>query len=152
MGNIFNPDFKDFIVALNKAQVQYLLVGGYAVILHGYNRTTGDLDVWINPQEDNYLRLMKAFLDFGLPTEAISKEDFLTAKEKDVFTFGRPPVSIDIMTAVKGLTFKETYETSIVNSSEGIDIRLINYNKLIIAKKAANRLRDQSDIKHLKED
>ena len=54
MGNIFNDDFRDFIAALNNNGVEYLLVGGYAVIIHGYRRTTGDLDLWINPTPDNY--------------------------------------------------------------------------------------------------
>jgi hypothetical protein len=57
MGNIFNQDFQDFIIALNKCKVEYLLVGGYAVILRGYNRTTGDMDVWVNKTPENYQKL-----------------------------------------------------------------------------------------------
>jgi len=54
MGNIFNQDFQDFINSLNKFNVDYLLVGGYAVILRGYNRTTGDMDIWVNKTQENY--------------------------------------------------------------------------------------------------
>ena len=64
--NIFNQDFKDFISALNAAMVDYILVGGYSVILHGYSRTTGDLDIWVRKTEDNYKRLLNAFYAFGL--------------------------------------------------------------------------------------
>ncbi|MEO6037092.1 MAG: hypothetical protein ABIQ93_01685 [Saprospiraceae bacterium] len=63
--NIFNSDFQDFVRALNTVEVDYILVGGYAVILHGYNRTTGDLDVWVRKSPDNYQRLLKAFSQFG---------------------------------------------------------------------------------------
>ncbi len=73
--NIFNPDFQDFIRALNSAEVDYLLVGGYAVILHGYNRTTGDLDVWVRKTSNNYQRLLVAFARFGMPTFDMTEKD-----------------------------------------------------------------------------
>jgi hypothetical protein len=62
MGNIFNDDFRDFLSALNKQEVKYLLVGGFAVILHGYSRTTGDMDIWVERTSENYLRIKQAFL------------------------------------------------------------------------------------------
>ncbi|MBI1692689.1 MAG: hypothetical protein FYV88_4120, partial [Bacteroidetes bacterium] len=64
MGNIFNTDFRDFIAALNRNQVRYILVGGYSVILHGYPRTTGDMDIWVERSKENYLKLKEAFDDF----------------------------------------------------------------------------------------
>ena len=67
MGNIFNTDFVEFINSLNNHQVEYLLVGGYSVIIHGYPRTTGDLDIWVNQTTENYGRLKLAFGEFGLP-------------------------------------------------------------------------------------
>jgi hypothetical protein len=70
-------DFREFIIALNKNAVRYLVVGGYAVVYHGYNRTTGDLDIWVEQTEENYKKLVRAFLDFGFPTNAFSKQDFL---------------------------------------------------------------------------
>jgi len=146
MGNIFNQDFIDFIDSLNKAKVEYILVGGYAVILHGYNRTTGDLDVWINPTKTNYNRLIQAFSYFGLPTNVLTLDDFLDTENFEVFTFGRPPVSIDIMTKVKGLSFIPTFDKSIIYETNGVKIRLIHYNGLIEAKKSSARLKDLNDI------
>lgn len=67
MPNLFNPDFLDFLELLNKHKVRFLLVGGYAVILHGYVRSTGDLDLWIDKTPDNYNKLKKVYLDFGAP-------------------------------------------------------------------------------------
>lgn len=152
MGNIFNQDFQEFIQSLNDAEVDYLLVGGYAVILYGYYRTTGDLDVWINPTEENYTKMSNAFGKFGLPQDVITLTDFLDTNNNEVFTFGRPPVSIDILTKVKGLVFEEAQMNSVINETEGFPINLISYKELIKAKKASNRYRDINDIKHLEEE
>ena len=92
MGNIFNDDFRDFIATLNDAGVEYLLVGGYAVIIHGYRRTTGDQDIWINPTPQNYKQLVMACNEFGLPILDMTEENFLRNDALDVFTFGRSPV------------------------------------------------------------
>jgi len=67
MGDIFNEDFQDFLKALLKANVDFILVGGYAVILHGYSRTTGDMDVWVDRTQTNYKKLTLAFQYFGMP-------------------------------------------------------------------------------------
>ena len=77
MGNIFNDDFRNFIKALNENEVDYLLVGGYAVIVHGYRRTTGDMDIWVNTTTGNLKKLIKAFLQFGLPTTELTEAKFL---------------------------------------------------------------------------
>jgi hypothetical protein len=151
MGNIFNQDFQDFIIALNKYKVEYLLVGGYAVILRGYNRTTGDMDVWVNKTPENYQKLSKAFYSFGLNISDMTEQNFLSNEDFNVFTYGRPPVSIDIMTAVKGLVFEEAFLNKDIYEFEGLTISLISRSDLLIAKKAANRSKDLNDIEHLEE-
>lgn len=67
IGNIFNQDFREFLNALNNNKVKYLLVGGYSVILHGYSRTTGDMDIWVDRTKENYVLLNSAFEEFGMP-------------------------------------------------------------------------------------
>jgi hypothetical protein len=151
MGNIFNQDFQDFIIAFNKYKVEYLLVGGYAVILRGYNRTTGDMDVWVNKTPENYQKLSKAFYSFGLNISDMTEQNFLSNEDFNVFTYGRPPVSIDIMTAVKGLVFEEAFLNKDIYEFEGLTISLISRSDLLIAKKAANRSKDLNDIEHLEE-
>ena len=64
--NIFNNDFKDFILYLNQYEVEYIVVGGYAVIIRGYSRSTGDIDIWVNKTEENFIKLQKAIKAFGL--------------------------------------------------------------------------------------
>ena len=112
MGNIIEEDFREFIEALNKHNVEYILVGGFSVILYGYSRTTGDLDLWMNKSKENYERLFKAFNEFGMQIFDMTEENFLNHPVWDVFSFGRSPVAIDIMTAVKGLDFKDVHRKS----------------------------------------
>ena len=113
MSNIFNNDFRDFLSALNEAKVEYLLIGGYSVILHGYPRTTGDMDLWVNKTQKNYQKLCKSFLIFGMPVFDMTLKKFMNNAQNDVFSFGRPPSQIDILTKVKGLNFKEAFANHI---------------------------------------
>ena len=149
MGNILNQDFVDFLKALNACDVEYIIVGGYAVIYHGYNRTTGDLDIWINPILGNYNKLTRAFEIFGMSLFDMTKEKFLNQDNYDVFTFGRPPISIDIMTNVKGLNFNRAFANSTLTEFDKVQVRMIDIRDLLIAKKASNRPKDIDDINHL---
>ena|SRR5579885_827475 len=149
MPNIFQEDFRDFIKALNNNDVRYILVGGFAVILHGHARVTGDMDIWVERTEDNYNKLVKAFYQFHMPVFDMTKENFLNHKDWDVFKFGRKPVAIDIMTEVKGLNFSECFELSKVFDDSDLKIRVLHINHLIKAKKEAGRLKDLDDIQQL---
>lgn len=150
--NIFNPDFVEFINALNDCEVDYVLVGGYAVILHGYSRTTGDMDLWINPTRTNYEKLVKAFDVFRLPLFDMTLDKFLNTEEYDVFSFGRPPMAIDIMTKVKGLVFNEAVNgAQWFELEEEFAIRVVNFNDLIKAKTKSGRFKDLDDIEQLKQ-
>lgn len=152
MNNIFNQDFKELISLLNQHEVEYILVGGYAVILHGYVRTTGDLDLWLNRTKENYNRFIVAANQFGLPTSEMTEQKFLHDKSIDVFSFGRPPYALDIMLDVKGLNFNDCFDLSSMYETDDIKIRLINYQHLLEAKKASGRPKDLVDIIYLEEE
>jgi len=149
MGNIFNDDFRDFISSLNSHRVEYILVGGYSVILHGYPRTTGDLDIWVNRTEENYSKIENSFKEFGMSVFDMTKENFLYNPEYNVFSFGRPPVSIDLLVEVKGLHFAEAFSKSFVRKVDQIEVRVIHIDDLKVAKKASNRPKDQDDLDNL---
>ncbi|MDQ2794412.1 MAG: hypothetical protein M3Y12_10465 [Bacteroidota bacterium] len=149
MGNIFNEDFRDFLAALHASGVRYVLVGGYSVILHGYSRTTGYLDIWVEKSAENYALLAHAFRLFGMPTFDMTAENFLHRPDFDVFTFGRPPVAIDIITTLKGLNFADAHAQATDTEVEGLTIRLIQYQHLLQAKRAAGRPRDHNDLENL---
>lgn len=152
MGNIFNNDFRDFILALNKANVEYILVGGYSVILHGYKRVTGDMDVWVNKTAYNYDKIVRAFGIFGMPVFDMTREKFLLQEvESEVFRFGISPSRIDLMTTVKGLEFDQCNATATWYQDEEIKVKLIHYRQLIEAKEASGRDKDKIDIKNLEE-
>jgi len=152
MGNIFNSDFRDFIMALNKNAVKYILVGGYSVILHGYSRTTGDMDIWVERSDENYSKIVTAFKDFGMPVFDMTKENFLEHPIWDVFTFGIPPVSIDVMIKIDGFNFEEVFERSVILNDGDLVIRVIHKNDLIAAKLKANRFKDMDYVENLKRD
>ncbi|MEP6794768.1 MAG: nucleotidyltransferase [Saprospiraceae bacterium] len=149
MQNIFNPDFQDFIRSLNESDVKYILVGGYAVIIHGYNRTTGDLDIWVERSVENYHKLIQAFQKFGMPVFDMSMNNFLENYDLDVYTFGRPPVSIDVMLSVKGMDFKEVYSNLEKRIVEGLEVKVISLSELLKAKAASGRNKDLDDIEKL---
>lgn len=146
--NILNDDFIDFFVYLNRYDVEYIVVGGYAVIVRGYSRSTGDIDIWVNKTLDNFNKLQKAIKHFGLPFDAVKHTEFFS-DDFDVFSFGRPPYAIEIMTAVKGLDFNETFLSATVEQINDTPIRIIHLQNLIAAKKAAGRNKDLNDIENL---
>lgn len=148
MADIFNEHFREFIQALNQHKVEYVLVGGMAVILHGYVRGTGDMDVWVNKTKENYSRLKRAYQQFGMPLFDMTEENFL-GNEYDVFGIGVQPVKIEVMTNVKGLLFDETYAMALTYEEDGLQIKFIHINHLIQAKKASGRFRDLDDIEQL---
>ena len=149
MSNIFNEDFREFLVALNDNEVRYILVGGFSVILHGYSRTTGDIDIWVERTQANYQKIRLAFEQFGMPVFDMTEENFLRHKNWDVFTFGNPPSAIDLMVAVKGLDFVESYKKSVLFQDDNLSIRTIHKDDLITAKKAAGRSKDLNDLENL---
>ena len=150
MDYIFNQDFVDLIVSFNKYKVKYLIVGGYSVIIHGYNRTTGDLDIWVNKTENNHKKLTYAFSAFGMPLFDMTLENFMNSREFDVFSFGKPPVSIDIMTEVKGVSFESCFSQKDIHLIQGVSVNVLSKVDLIKAKTASNRSKDKDDIEHLK--
>ena len=150
MGNIFNSDFRDFISALNKSDVRYMLVGGYSVILHGYSRTTGDIDLWVERTVENYAKISDAFHLFGMPVFDMTSKNFLEHPVWDVFTFGIPPVAIDLMISIDGFNFDEIFNRSIIMKEADLEIRVIHKTDLIALKQKAGRLKDLDDLENLK--
>ena len=98
---MFNQDFKEFIESLNANQVRYLVIGGYAVALHGHPRYTKDLDVWVECSPDNALALLKALGQFGMGSLGLTVDDFLVPDQ--VVQLGYPPNRIDILMVVSGI-------------------------------------------------
>ena len=149
MGDLLNPDFQDFIKCFNRHKVRYVLVGGYAVIYHGYNRSTGDLDIFVEATVANYNRIVQAFEEFKMPVFDMTQSTFLNTESYEVFTFGVPPVSIDIITVLRGVTFDEAFTMSTNGLIDGITIRVLLKNGFLLAKKLSKRPKDLEDLHQL---
>jgi len=141
------PDFKDFLRLLNSKQVEYLLVGGYAVGYYGYPRATADIDVWIAVSEQNAARVVEALREFGFAVPDLKPELFL---QKDrVIRLGVPPVRIEIITSASGVDFTDCYARRAIVEIDGIPVSLIDIADLKRNKKAAGRPKDLADLEQL---
>lgn len=144
---MLSKDFKEFIELLNKNKVKYLVVGGYAVALHGYPRYTKDLDLWIDLSPENASKILKALDQFGFGSLDLNQNDFL---EKDqVIQLGYPPNCIDILTSLKELTFKDCFSSRVKIELEGVQINFIDVDNLKKNKQATGRLQDLADLENL---
>jgi len=141
------PDFKEFLKLLNKHQVDYLLIGGYAVAYHGYPRATADMDIWIRLDTQNANRIVAALKEFGFKHSSLSTELFL--KEGRVIRMGVPPVRIEICTTISGVSFEECYKARITDVLDEVEVSLINLPHLKINKKASGRHKDLADLENL---
>ena len=144
---IFNQDFRAFIELLNKHNVRYLLIGGYAVALHGHPRYTRDLDIWICMEDTNAANLVNALKDFGFSSLSLVIEDFL--KPDQIVQLGFPPNRIDLMTSPKGVDFDNCYASREEIEIEGLRINLIDLKNLKKNKKATGRHQDLADLENL---
>jgi len=144
---MFNQDFREFIESLNKHNVRYLLIGGYAVALHGHPRYTKDLDIWIWMDNTNATNLLNALKDFGFSSLQLTPEDFL--KPDQIVQLGFPPNRIDLMTSPKGVEFNTCYASREEIEIDGLKVNLIDLNHLKINKKATGRHQDLADLENL---
>jgi predicted nucleotidyltransferase len=140
-------DFKEFLQLLNAHQVEYLLIGGYAVGYHGYPRATADMDIWIAVHPQNAEKLVSVLRQFGFDLPELSADLFL--KENQIIRMGVPPVRIEVTTTISGVTFGECYAQRVVDILDGVEVSLIDLEHLKINKKASGRYKDLNDLENL---
>ena len=139
-----NQDFLDLLSAFNAADVRYLVVGAYAVGVHGHPRATKDLDIWVEASPDNAPKIIAALGAFGAPVANLATSDF--AKPGTGFMMGNPPRRIDILTEISGVGFEEAVPRAISASFDGVPARVIGFDDLIANKRAAARPQDAADV------
>jgi predicted nucleotidyltransferase len=142
-----DPDFEDFIKLLNQFEVDYMIVGGYAMAFHGRPRYTGDLDIWIDISEINANKMVSVINVFGFSSLGFKKEDFL--KDNLINQIGYPPLRIDILTSIDGISFKEAYLQKQVIKIDDFTANYIGLNHLIQNKQTTGREQDKIDVKAL---
>ena len=144
---ILSQDFKEFVQSLNDNGVRYLIVGGYAVALHGHPRYTKDLDVWLWLDRDNALQVIAALDQFGFGTLGLKPEDFLVADQ--IIQLGYPPNRIDLLTSLPGVEFGECYDERVVVEIDGVAVNFIDLENLRRNKLASGRYQDLADLENL---
>ena len=148
MATIHLPhDFKEFLKLLNAHQVEYLLIGGYAVGYFGYPRATADMDIWIAMHPINAEKVVAVLKGFGFNPPELSPELFL--QEWQIIRLGVPPVQIEISTTISGVDFGECYANKVIGELDGEQVYLISLDHLKINKKASGRHQDLADLEHL---
>ena len=140
-------DFKEFLKLLNAQEVEYLLIGGYAVGYYGYPRVTADIDIWIAINPQNAAKVVAALKDFGFDLPELSSELFL--KENQIIRMGIPPLRIEITTGISGVDFHDCYAERQTVVLDDVEVKLISLKHLKINKRASGRHKDLNDLENL---
>ena len=144
---MLNQDFKEFIQSLNDNGVRYLVVGGYAVALHGYPRYTKDIDIWVEMTAKNASRILKALDQFGFGSLDVKESDFTVPNQ--MLQLGYPPARIDILTTLPGVEISECYSSRTTEVVDGVSVNFIDLENLKKNKKASGRHQDLADLENL---
>ena len=143
----FDADFIDFVSLCNKHEVNFLVIGGFAVSVHGYPRYTKDLDICIQLSDTNAEKIVEVINEFGFASLQLEKADFL--KPNFVTQLGHEPLRIDILNDIDGVSFDVAWKNRKIVNYLGVEIPFIGYNELLIIKKIAGRPQDLADIDKL---
>jgi hypothetical protein len=142
-----NPDYRDFLSECNAQNVEYLVIGGQAVIFYGYVRNMKDLDVWINPIPENAKRVHAAIAAFGTMTADTEADWF--AQAGNFFAIGNYPYRIKLLTIIPGVTFPECYSRRMEIDVEGVRVPFIQLDDLLQNKRTTGRPQNIADIEVL---
>lgn len=145
--DVLSPDFLDLITCLNEHGVDFVLVGGYALAIHGVVRATGDIDFLYRRTKATVRRLRAALEDFGAPPEIVDEEALMTPEM--VTQFGKPPYRIDLLNAIDGVTFEKVWAGAVAVTLQGQTIRVIGLAELRANKASTGRPQDAEDVRRL---
>lgn len=147
--NIVIPEFKKLLLLLNKHKVNYMLIGGYAVIYYGYDRTTNDLDIWLEPNEANRDKLIVALEEYNIHTDDLKSLSTIDFTITQYFFIGEKPKKIDFLTRINNVTFDEAIKSVNHFPLENEQVPIIQYHHLILSKISNERLKDKADVEEL---
>lgn len=145
-----HPDFRDLLALLNEHEVEYLIVGGYALAFHGAPRFTGDIDVFVRPEPQNAKRILNALADFGFPFSDLSLDDFQSPDK--VVQLGVPPVRVDLITSISGVSWEEAQAHKEPGLFGDVPVSYIGRTEFVANKRASARKKDLADLEALGED
>jgi hypothetical protein len=143
------PDFKELLELLNAHEVEYLIIGGYALALHGYPRFTGDLDIYLGIHRDNAKKVLSVLSEFGFGALNLAEEDF--TKSNQIIQLGVPPIRIDFVTSIDGVEWDAAWKNREKGSWADVPVAYLSRKDFIANKRASGRLKDLADIESLGE-
>ena len=146
----FPRDLKEFLRLLHSKEIEYLVIGGYAVGFYGYPRATGDMDVWIATNELNALKMVAALRQFGFDQPDLKKGIFL--EDKKVIRMGIPPMRLEIFTSIDGVIFETCFKNRVVADFGDFKVNFISKDDLLINKRSSGRPQDMVDCEKLRND
>ena len=141
---MLNEDYREMLFLLLEEKVDFILVGAYALGVHGLPRATGDIDIWIKPDNSNSTKVYKSLLKFGAAVDQINEIEF--ANKGTIFQIGVIPRRIDLITQIDGVEYEEADKEKIFVDVEGLKIPVISIQKLIQNKLATGREKDKLDV------
>ena len=149
--NIFFKEHQEILIALLIHRVSFMLIGGYAVNYYGYHRTTGDMDIWLEPSNENKELLLRALTALEFDEEGINTVrswDFAKSQKFHIGSDGQPDKT-EFMTHISGIAFQNAAEQKITTDIDGLCLPMIHYNSLIQNKKSTGRTKDLADVEYL---
>ena len=148
---MLNPDFRDMLSCLKDEEVEFIIVGAYALAAHGLPRATGDIDIWVRNSSANAQKTIRALVKFGAPTSTLSEKDFISPEM--VVQIGVEPCRIDLLTGIDGVEFDDAWKNKVSINIGRQEIYILSKADLLKNKLATGRDKDQGDIawleKHL---
>ncbi len=140
-------DFRDLLRVFVAYDVRFMVVGAYALAIHGRPRATGDLDVWVDATSENAPRTFAALRDFGAPLHELGVDDL--SRPGIVYQIGLPPLRIDVLTAIDGVAFRAAWPRRITADFDGVDVPVIGRGDFLANKRATGRVKDRADAERL---
>ncbi len=147
--NIFIEEHQEIFKALLTEKVDFMLVGGYAVVFYGYRRTTGDMDLWLKPSNENKQKFIAALTKCDFEKDDLDFLQQMNFEEHHVFTIGDEPNKIDFLTRISGVEYEDANQQKTFSEVENIRLPIIHYKHLIISKMSSDRAKDKSDVEEL---
>ena len=144
---LLTDDFREVLSLLGAHRVEYLLIGGYAVALHGYPRATVDLDIWVRVEPGNAARIVAALRAFGFDSPLLEERLFLLPDQ--IVRFGLPPFRIELLTSIAGVDFDACRGRAAMTPIAELSVPVISLDDLKTNKRAAGRHKDLADLEHL---
>ena len=144
---MLNKHFQDFLELLEKHHVEYVIVGGYAVGVHGFPRYTGNIDIFVGLSSENAARLVDVFNEFGFASLSLKAIDFL--EPDTVVEVGREPMKIQVLTGIDGVTFDRCRSDRMMVNISGLQVPFIGFESLLANKAASPRSKDRIDLEEL---